>query len=90
MLFICLLCVCVFGRFRIPYEIDIPKFERLNRLNIYVFELNGTVLTSVYINKNYSQPQIDLLLFENHYCQITKLHCSIIIIHAIIMYVEDV
>ena len=26
---------------------------------------------------NYDQPQIDLLLFENHYCLITKLHCLI-------------
>ena len=54
---------------------DIPKFENLNNLNINVFELTGTVLAPIYINKNYLEPQIDLLLFENHYCLITKLHC---------------
>ena len=61
---------------------DIPKFERLNKLNIRghginVFELTGNVLTLIYINENYKQPQIDLLLYENHYCLITKLHCLI-------------
>ena len=56
---------------------DIPKFENLNDLNVNVFELNGTVLTPIHIIKNYLQPQIDLLLFENHYCLITKLHCLI-------------
>ena len=61
---------------------DIPKFERLNKLNIRghginVFELAGNVLTPFYINENYKQPQIDLLLYENHYCLITKLHCLI-------------
>ena len=59
---------------------DIPKFERLNKLNIRghginVFELTGNVLTPIYINENYKQPQIDLLLYKNHYCLITKLHC---------------
>ena len=56
---------------------DIPKFEKLNNLNVNVFELNGTVLTPIHISTNYDQPQIDLLLFENHYCLITKLHCLI-------------
>ena len=56
---------------------DIPKFENLNNLNVIVFELTRTVLTPIHINKNYLQPQIDLLLFENHYCLITKLHCLI-------------
>ena len=54
---------------------DIPKFENLNNLNVNVFELTGPVLTPIHINKNYLQSQIDLLLFENHYCLITKLHC---------------
>ena len=54
---------------------DIPKFENLNSLNVNVFELTGAVLTPIHINKNYLQSQIDLLLFENHYCLITKLHC---------------
>ena len=54
---------------------DIPKFEKLNNLNVNVFELNGTVLTPIYINENYKQPQIDLMLYKNHYCLITKLHC---------------
>ena len=56
---------------------DIPKFENLNNLNVNVFELTRTVLTPIHINNNYLQPQIDLLLFENHYCLITKLHCLI-------------
>ena len=54
---------------------DFPKFENLNNLNVNVFELTGAVLTPIHINKNYLQSQIDLLLFENHYCLITKLHC---------------
>ena len=54
---------------------DIPKFENLNNLNVNVFELTRTVLTPIHITKNYLQSQIDLLLFENHYCLITKLHC---------------
>ena len=57
---------------------DIPKFEHLNiGLCINVFELTGTVLTPIHVNKNYLQPQIDLLLYQNHYCLITKLHCLI-------------
>ena len=56
---------------------DIPKFENLNNLNVNVFELTGSVLTPIHITKNYFQPQIDLLLYENHYCLITKLHCLI-------------
>ena len=58
---------------------DIPKFENLNNLNVNVFELNaqlrGTVLKPIHFRKNYQQPRIDLLLFDNHYCLITKLHC---------------
>ena len=56
---------------------DIPKFENLNNLNINVFELTGNVLTPIHVNKNYLQPQIDLLIYQNHYCLITKLHCLI-------------
>ena len=56
---------------------DIPKFENLNNINVNVFELTRTVLTPIHTNKNYLQPQTDLLLFENHYCLITKLHCLI-------------
>ena len=56
---------------------DIPKFENLNNLNVNVFELTNGKLTPILINKNNLQLQIDLLLFENHYCLITKLHCLI-------------
>ena len=61
---------------------DIPKFERLNKLNIRghginVFELTGNVLTPIYNNENYKQPQSDLLLYKIHYCLIKKLHCLI-------------
>ena len=77
-----------FNKFNLGLEFpmkvkDIPKFEKLNtqsafgKLNVNVFELNGTVLTPIYINKNYLQPQIDLILYKNHYCLITKLHCLI-------------
>ena len=54
---------------------DIPKFEKLNtqsasgafgNLNVNVFELINGKLTPILNNKNYLQPQIDLLLFENH------------------------
>ena len=44
---------------------DIPKFENINNLNVKVFELTGTALTPIYINKNYLQPPIDLLLLES-------------------------
>ena len=55
---------------------DIPKFENLNiGLRIKVFELTGNVLTPIHVNKKYLQPQIYLVLYENHYCLITKLHC---------------
>ena len=57
--------------------IDIPKFENLNNLNVSLFELTNSVPTPTLINKNYLQLQIDLLLFENQYCLITKLHCLI-------------
>ena len=56
---------------------DIPKFENLNNLNVNVFELTKPVLTPIHTNTNYDQPQIDLLLYQNHYCLITKLHCLI-------------
>ena len=56
---------------------DIPKFENLNNLNVNVFELTKTVLTPIHNNTNYDQPQIDLLLYQNHYCLITQLHCLI-------------
>ena len=63
---------------------DIPKFENLYRLStggqqccINVFEVTENVLTPIHINPNYDQPQIDLLLYQNHYCLITKLHCLI-------------
>ena len=56
---------------------DIPKFENLNNLNVNVFELTKTVLTPIHINTNYDQQQIDLLLYQNHYCLITKLPCLI-------------
>ena len=61
---------------------DIPKFERLTLLNlkghgINIFEFTGNILTPIHINENYLQPQIDLMLYENHYCLITKLQCLV-------------
>ena len=65
------------GDIQFPIKIkDIPPFERLNNLNINVFELsaNDKTLSPKYVNKNYYDEQIDLLLYENHYCLITNLH----------------
>ena len=44
---------------------DIPTFERLNNLNIIVFKLsaNDKTLSTKYVNKNYYDEQIDLLLY---------------------------
>ena len=66
------------GGLEFPMKVkDIPKFENLNNSNVIVFVLTGTVLTPLHINTNYDQPQIDLILYENHYCLITRLHCLI-------------
>ena len=65
------------GDVQFPMKIkDIPTFERLNNLNINVFELsaNDKSPSPNYVNKNYYDEQIDLLLYENHYCLITNLH----------------
>ena len=35
---------------------DILKFEKLNNLNINVFEFTNIVLTPIHINTNYDQP----------------------------------
>ena len=67
----------------IPMKVtDLSKFENINNFSIgghgiNVFELTGRVLTPIHIKTNYDQPQIDLLLYENHYCLIRKLHCLI-------------
>ena len=55
---------------------DIPAFERLKNLKINVFELsaNDKTLSPKYVNKNYYDEQIELLLYENHYCLITNLY----------------
>ena len=69
---------CIEG-LEFPREVeDIPKFEKFNNLNVKFFELTNSVLTPFLINKKYLQPQIDLLLFENHYCLLTKWPCLVI------------
>ena len=47
---------------------DISTFERLNNLKINAFELsaNDKTLPTKYVNKNYYDDQIGLLLYENH------------------------
>ena len=45
---------------------DIPEFEGLNNSNTDVFEFTGLVLPPVHFNTNYTEPQIDILLYENH------------------------
>ena len=64
------------GDIQFPMKKDIPTFERINTLNINVFELsaNDKSLSPKYVNKNYYDEQIDLLLYENHYCLITNIH----------------
>ena len=65
------------GDIQFPMKIkDIQTFERLNNLNINVFELsaNDKSLSPKYVNKKYYDEQIDLLIYENHYCLITNLH----------------
>ena len=65
------------GDIRFPMKIkDMATFERLNNLNINVFELsaNDKTLSPKYVNKNYYDEQIDVLLYENHYCLITILY----------------
>ena len=54
---------------------DLPTFEKMNNLNtggqqcgINVFKLTATVSTPTSINTNYDQPEIDLFLYDNHYC----------------------
>ena len=65
------------GDFHFPMKIkDIPTFERLNNLNINVFELSAIDKSPSpkYVDKKYYDEQIDLLLYETHYCLITNLH----------------
>ena len=53
------------------------NLKKQNGLNINVFELENDSLRPVYINENYSGNQIDLMLYNEHYCLITKLHTLI-------------
>ena len=58
------------GDIQFPMKIKvIPTFEILSDLNINVFELsaNDKSLSPKYVNKNFYDEQIDLLLYENHY-----------------------
>ena len=50
---------------------DTPKFEKLNNLNVNVFELTKNILTPVYINTNYDHPENDLL-FNNKLTHFNK------------------
>ena len=65
------------GDILIPMKIkDITSIEQLNKLNKNVFEfpLNYKTFSPKCNNKNYYEEQIDLLLYENHFCLITNLH----------------
>ena len=55
---------------------DIPKLGRFNILNKSLFELDK-ILSQVYINSIYSEPQVDILLYETYYYLISKLQCLI-------------
>ena len=81
------------GDIQFPMKIkDRPTFERLKNLNINVFELsaNDKTLSLKYVNKNYYDDQIDLLLYENHYCLKTNLHKFVGIMNIINTCAEDV
>ena len=55
--------LCV-GDLEFPIKVkDILNFEKMNTLNINVFELINTILSPIYNNKNDLQPQVDLLLY---------------------------
>ena len=57
------------GDIQFPLKIkDIPTFERLNNLDLNVFESSASdkSLSPKYVNKNYYDEQIDLLIYENH------------------------
>ena len=71
---------------------DIPSFERLNNLSKNVFELsaNDKTLSPNYVNKNYFDEQVDLILYENHYCFLTNLHNICRNNEHCKIYVEDV
>ena len=65
------------GDIQFPMKLkDIPTFERLNNLNINVFDLSANVksFSPKYVNKNYFDEHIDLLFYENHFCLKTNLH----------------
>ena len=54
---------------------DIPKAEKLKRLNINVFELTSSnVLSPVVFIKTFQKDQINQLLYKDHYCLMNKLH----------------
>ena len=55
---------------------DIAIFERFKNLKINVFEQSSEdkTFSPKYINKNYYEEQIEVLLFENHYCLLPTLH----------------
>ena len=47
---------------------DIPTFEQVKNLkNIFELSSNDKTLSPNYINKNYFDEQIDLLLYANHF-----------------------
>ena len=63
---------------------DVKKFDKLNNLNINIFELNFylddnkiwkhiLIPLEIFENKN-GDDEIDLLIYKNHYVLITKLH----------------
>ena len=52
-----------------------PLFDQLNNLNVNVFEFSkkDKYFLPEFINKGFYEEQIDLLLYKNHYCLLTKI-----------------
>ena len=67
------------GKLKLSMKVkDFPKFEKLITLKFNVFELNETVLSPALFDEPYSEKQINLLLYENNYGLITKIHTLMI------------
>ena len=42
-------------------------------MNVFELSVNDKTLSHKYVNRNYYYEQVDLVLYENHYCLLTIL-----------------